>query len=238
MTGVARERFARLLVEGFVIVASILAAFALDRWWESVRARREEQQVLQGLDAEFRAARDQLENSLALHERILRSVELVRGELDRAITDGSSFVVVPDTSLALLYIPPTTQLTLGTLDGLVGSARLGVIRDRELRSSLASWGSTLDELTEEELASRQYVNTELDRALRDRMNVNPFRWVFSDGTLEARDMGSTSRVPAEAEILGVVASRYALLDHCIDEFPPVLDELDRLLELIARSRSE
>ena len=43
---------------------------------------------------------------------------------------------------------------------------------------------------------------------------------------------------AEVEILGVVASRYALLDHGIDEFPPVLDELDRLLELIARSRSE
>jgi hypothetical protein len=70
------------------------------------------------------------------------------------------------------------------------------------------------------------------------MNVNPFRWVFSDETLEAGDMGSTSRVPAEAEILGVVASRYALLDHCIAEFPPVLDELNRLLELIARSRSE
>jgi type II secretory pathway pseudopilin PulG len=238
VTGVARERFARLLVESLVIVASILAAFALDRWWESVRARREEQQVLQALDVEFRAARDQLESYLALHQRVLRSVELVRGELDIAIKDGSSFVVLPDTSLALLYIPPTTQLTLGTLDGLVGSARLGVIRNAELRSSLASWGSTLDELTEEERDSRQFVNTELDRAFRNHMNVNPFRWVFSDETLEAGDMGSTSRVPAEAEILGVVASRYALLDHCIDEFPPVLNELDRLLELIARSRSE
>jgi type II secretory pathway pseudopilin PulG len=238
MTGVHRERLLRLLVEGLVIVASILAAFALDRWWESVRARREEQQVLQALDVEFRAARDQLEGTLALHQRILRSVELVREELDRAVRDGSPFVVLPDTSLALLYIPPTTQLTLGTLDGLVGSARLGVIRNAELRSSLASWGSTLDELTEEEWSSRQYVNTELDRAFRVRVNVKPFRWVFSDGTLEAGAMGSTSKVPAEVEILGVVATRYALLDHGIDEFPPVLDELDRLLELIARSRSE
>jgi hypothetical protein len=238
MTGVHRERLARLLIESLVIVASILAAFALDRWWESVRARAEEQEVLEALDAEFRAARDQLESSLALHERIHRSVGFVREELDRAVRDGSPFAVLPDTALALLYIPPTTQLTLGTLDGLVGSARLGVIRNGELRSSLASWGSTLDELTEEEWASRQYVNTEMDRALRARMNVNPFRWVFSAGTLDAAQSGSTSRVPAESEILGVVASRYALLDHGIEEFPPVLDELDRLLELIARSRSE
>lgn len=238
MTGVQRERLLRLLIESLVIVASILAAFALDRWWESNRARAEEQQVLEALDAEFRAAREQLEGTLALHQRILRSVGFVRGELDKAVRDGSPFVVLPDTALALLYIPPTTQLTLGTLDGLVGSARLGVIRNAELRSSLASWGSTLDELTEEEGASRQYVNTELDRAFRARMNVNPFRWVFSGATLDAAQAASTSRVPADVEILGVVASRYALLDHGIEEFPPVLDELDRLLELIARSRSE
>ena len=236
MTGVVRERFARMLVEGIVIVASILAAFALDRWWDSVRARREEQQVLQAMDVEFRAARDQLENYRALHQRVLQSVEFVLGELDQAVREGRPSVTLPDTSLALLYIPPTTQLTLGTLDGLVGSARLGVIRNAELRSSLASWGSTLDELTEEEWDSRQYVNTELDRAFRCRVNVRPFRWVFSDGITGGT--GSTSSVPADVEILGVVASRYALLDHAIDEFPPVLDELDRLLELIARSRSE
>ena len=237
MTAGTGSRFARLLVEGLVIVASILAAFALDRWWESTRARAEERQVLEALDVEFRAAREQLETTLALHRRILHSVDFVREELDRAIGDGTPYVVLPDTSLALLYIPPTTQLTLGTLDGLVGSAHLGVIRNAELRSSLASWGSTLDELTEEEVASRQYVNTELDRAFRARVNVNAFRWIL-DESLDTKAHGTVSRVPAETELLGVVASRYALLDHGIDEYPPVLAELDRLLELIAGSRSE
>lgn len=69
------------------------------------------------------------------------------------------------------------------------------------------------------------------------MNVNPFRGVLSE-TLDPEKSVETSRVPAGVEILGVVASRYALLDHGIDEFPPVLAELDRLLELIARSRTE
>jgi hypothetical protein len=233
----SRERLTRLLLESIVIVASILAAFALDRWWESVRARAEEREVLEDLDVEFRAAREQLEGTLALHRRILHSVGFVRGELDRAIADGSAFVALPDTALALLYIPPTTQLRLGTLDGLVGSAHLGVIRDAELRASLASWGTTLDELTEEEWASREYVNTELDRAFRARMNVNPFRWILGE-TLDAELPGTSSSVPADVEILGVVATRYALLAHGIDEFPPVFDELDRLLDLIARARSE
>lgn len=233
----SEPRWTRLFVEALVIVASILAAFALDRWWDSVRARAEEQQALDALDVEFRAAREQLEGTLALHQRILHSVGLVRGELDRAIRDGSPHATLPDTALALLYIPPTTQLRLGTLDGLVGSARLGVIRDGELRASLASWGTTLDELTEEEWASREYVYTELDRAFRTRMNVNAFRWILSD-SLDAVVPARTSKVPADVELLGVVATRYALLDHGIDEYPPVFEELDRLLERIARSRSE
>ena len=90
MTGVDRKLSARLLVESLVIVVSILAAFALDRWWESVRARAEEQQVLESLDAEFRAARSQLESTLALHQRTLHSVAFVRGELDKAVRDGAT----------------------------------------------------------------------------------------------------------------------------------------------------
>ena len=56
--------------------------------------------------------------------------------------------------------------------------------------------------------------------------------------IAAGEQNAISRVPADMDILGVVATRYALLDHGIDEYPPVYAELDRLLELIERARSE
>jgi hypothetical protein len=239
MPALDRRLAGRLVLESLVIVASILAAFALDRWWESVQLRAEEREVLAALDAEFRVARSQLEASLELHRRTLGSVGFLRTALDESLRAGDDFVTLPDTALGWLYIPPTTQLTLGTLDGLVGSARLGVIREGELRSALAAWGSTLNELTEEERDSRDYVLTALDGVFRTRVNVNPFRWIIGDalgGVLSSDELARGSRIPADEEILGVVATRYALLDHGVDEFAPVFDEIDRILALIARSR--
>ena len=43
----------RLAVEAFVIVASILLAFAIDAWWTRYQESIEEQELLTGLRAEF-----------------------------------------------------------------------------------------------------------------------------------------------------------------------------------------
>ena len=41
--------WARVLVEGVVIVASILLAFGIDAWWEQRQDREEERRILQAL---------------------------------------------------------------------------------------------------------------------------------------------------------------------------------------------
>lgn len=58
-----------LLVEGIVIVASILLAFAIDRGYERFEGRSEEAAVLDGLRADFLANRDALEAHLRWHDR-------------------------------------------------------------------------------------------------------------------------------------------------------------------------
>jgi hypothetical protein len=55
------------LVEGVVIVASILLAFALDAWWDSRGQRREEIQVLENLRSDFQLAGPQLDRYLIVH---------------------------------------------------------------------------------------------------------------------------------------------------------------------------
>ena len=40
----------KLILEGFVIVISILAAFGLDTWWDTIQEREDEQRVLTALD--------------------------------------------------------------------------------------------------------------------------------------------------------------------------------------------
>ncbi len=229
----------KLILEGFVIMISILAAFGLDTWWETIQEREEEQRVLTALDEEFRTVQAELEFREGLHRRIRISVGSTLDALTDALREGVRTVSIRDTALAWAYIPPTTQLNMGTLDGLVASGRMGIIRNPDLRAALASWGGLLAELTEEEVGSRDYVWFQMDAVMRTRMDVTPFRnlgdSVF-EGTLSPEEMMRESQVPVDSEVAGVFASRFQIVDHAIDEFEPLFEEVSRILELIEESR--
>ena len=228
----------RLALESLVIVASILAAFALDTWWEGTKEREEEAQALQALHGEFTQARESIEFYRSIQGRILQSVASVADSLNRALMRGDRTVVVPDTALAWAYIPPTTTVSLGTLESLASSGRLGIIRDQQLRAALASWGVELAELTEEETDSRNLTYGAMDEIFRKRINTyglwglgnRLFQEELSDSELQA-----VREIPVDTEILGVFYLRESLLVHGVDEFEPLLARVDTILSLIEKS---
>ena len=114
----------RLLLEGVVIVGSILLAFALDTWWSNRRERADELAVLENLEQEFRSAGEQLDVYIALHQRIAHAIGLTVEAAQVAIANGDSTIVVPDTALTLAFIGPTFDPRLGTLEGLLSAGRL------------------------------------------------------------------------------------------------------------------
>lgn len=239
MTSPRRQLAGRLALESIVIIASILAAFALDTWWSNSTERREERQTLDALHAEFAAARDNIEFYEGLQVRILKSVSAVTDSLDLALRRGDDSIALPDTALGWAYIPPTTTVSLGTLEGLIASGRLGIIRDRRLRTALASWGTELAELSEEELDSRALAYGALDQVLRERTSTYGL-WSTAerlfDGSLEEREMKATREIPVDTEVLGVFHLRESILEHGVDEFEPLLAKVDTILSFIDESR--
>jgi hypothetical protein len=227
-------------VEGVVILGSILLAFGIEAWWAEQQERAEEQLTLGALRTEFLQAKAELEYRLGFHRRIEGSVSSAVATLQRAREDGASSVSIPDTVLAWSYVPPTTQLSVATLDGLIQSGQLGILLDRELRNALSAWVHLLDEMTEGEVRSVDYVQSQLDPVLRNRVDVSRFvdtklvRGLI-DGNPPRADVNRESRMPADLETLGVFAVRLSIIEHVIEEFPPVQDEADRILRLIERS---
>jgi len=235
-----RFRLRALLIEALVIMASILAAFSLDRWWDARQDRVEERLVLQALHDEFEQAMAELQQRLGLHQRIEGSIRSTLTALKQAHDAGVPLVTIPDTALAWAYVPPTTQLALGTLNGMLASGRLGVLRDRQLRIVLSSLENVLGELTEEETRALAHVHDHLDPVLRRRLDVSPFvnnALIVSllDGNVTAPGVRSETRVPADLEVIAVFAVRLAIIQHCIDEFPPVQDTVEAILRLIEAS---
>ncbi|HSG47207.1 MAG TPA: VCBS repeat-containing protein, partial [Longimicrobiales bacterium] len=132
-------------------------------------------------------------------------------------------------------------VSLGTLQGLVSAGRLGVIGDPELRTALASWGIALAELAEEELDSRAYVYSDLHQVLRTRTDTYGLWSAASrlfNGTLSPEEMAGTRRVPVDSEVVGVFDLRGNLLRHGIDEFAPLIAEVDGILMLIDQALSD
>ena len=230
-----RGRF--LLLEGLVIVASILAAFGLEAWWDERRERAQEQVILQGLRTDFLAARAELADVLGLHEQIAHSVRTTLTALEEAAETGRTSVTIPDTAVFMAYIPPTTQLSLGTRDGLLQAGQLGILSDPELRSALSSWDHVLGEMTEEEIGGLNFVRDHLDPVLWSRVNVSAFRYAPDPSRAETPEtlLSGTTELPVDNEILGVFAARWQILYHLLEEFPPVMDELDHIVALIDES---
>ena len=236
---ITRKSARRLTLEALVIIASVLAAFALDRWWDMRGANKEQQEVLAGLEAEFREAKALLERYRNFQERIRASTLSTLTALQAASAAGASFVIVPDTALGWAYVPPTARPSLGTLDGLLASAHLSVVRNIELRNALASWKGVFDELAEEESEARIFVMEQMDPVLRARVNVAPFRTIALKhlaGSLIPSELAAVSRIPVHDEVIGVFAARMFYLDHGIDEYAPVLQHVDLVLRLIDASR--
>ena len=232
-----RDFAARLLLEGLVIMLSILAAFALDRWSEGRRAAAEERQVLEGLRAEFTQARTELEEYREIQRRTLNSVELVLRTVQEARAAGAATAMVPDTALGLAYVAATAQPSLGTLSGLLASARLGILRDPELRRALAGWGGAFEDLAEEEESSSLYVISQLDPVMRARADVSPFRngSALFDRTATAEQLAGTTAIPTDIEVIGVLAGRTMFLEHGIEEYVDVLANVDRILARVEAS---
>ena len=68
------KRWGFLFTEGVLIVASILLAFTLDSWWDERKERREEAEILHGLNNEFLLNRAMLDYRIGRHELDLRGM--------------------------------------------------------------------------------------------------------------------------------------------------------------------
>lgn len=149
------RRWGFLLTEALLIVISILLAFALDSWWDERRDRVEEQEILRGLQQEFRESREKLQYRITWHLRNLELLDLLMAAADRGSWDPGLGEI--DPSFAALIVPPTTDLGNGVLDALISAGRMELIMNRELRARLAAWRGVFEEVHDDEVMSREFV---------------------------------------------------------------------------------
>ena len=137
----------RVLVEGVVIVASILLAFGIDAWWDRSQQRGQEQELLQGLESDFVSSLATLDQTIRIHQLFAERAAHLESMSDsevRAIPPDSVERYMRAVSQYMTYEPQG-----GTLNGLVGAGQLSLLEDTALRGLLTGWQQRLDDSAEE-----------------------------------------------------------------------------------------
>lgn len=184
----------RVLVEGAVIVGSILLAFALEAWGQERAAAAWELEQLHMLRDEFVDNGELLQSAVAGHDGRVADVSEILAFLESA-TPGETRVI-RDRVLASLVSWSTSDISTGTLDGLLASGGLGDIEDPRLRGALAAWPTVVGDAREDETLGREFVEMVLAPALLG-MGVLPAAYAARPGPEVVE--GDFERSPPDAQ---------------------------------------
>lgn len=212
----------RIVVEGVVIVVSILLAFGIDAWWQERQERATERQQMAVLQAEVRANQAELdarlERGMQAREAQRTLIELIRPEAQ----------VIPADSLASLLLESwafgVAELECGAIDALLDSGDFRTSMRADLYRLLVRYRVVLTDHEEEDRT--QFI--ELRTRLLDYLGtVAPGAFVFGwsdfpvpvaallgDQQLEAivsQLSARTNRMNVHVEELGRLADSVSVL---------------------------
>ena len=133
----------RMALEGLVIVASILLAFALDAWWDNRQERAEVVELLVLMDQELAGIEARLDSAVAEHRKL--------GELAlEAVFEAGSLYGRTE----VIFDQVREVVRLSSLDALRERGGTGMIDDSELRLLLLGWDTRVEAWNNAERESR------------------------------------------------------------------------------------
>jgi hypothetical protein len=224
-----RIPWSRVAVEGLVIVASILLAFAIDAWWDQIGQREEERVALVGLEADFSGYLDRLEQIRGNNQRRLEAAHRLIDATGPGPSPLSDAEFQSDLAIVVMYT--TINLQPGTLGSLLETNRLSWISDVQLRSRLTDWDRN-QRFAEEQNEYLVEQSRELDAFLKGRypmegillLTQDPehdlseanFRFPARAGALLA-DVEFANHLSFAADASRLVINRVDVLDDLVDE---------------------
>lgn len=229
----------RFLIEGTVIVFSILLAFWIDAWWEESQDREREVMLLRALLDDVQGMRRGFDSQRSYNEAILDATE----KLLSAGASGSASLSPEDVDGLLgnvVWYNTYTSWKSASMDLLVSSGDLADLSDLNLVQLLLSLHNRLEN------AQRRY---RLDEAFyRDRLI--PFlgahanlpqilaaidhapgvtEWSYEFPDIHFADTTDHRHLLSDDEFLGLLAAKIDL-QHDILNYS--LDDLDELLDRV------
>ena len=212
-----RKAWRRLLVEGVVIVGSILLAFSVDAWWDRTKTLAEEQEVLRALHVELSSNRETL-------DRASQQIEEGRAALERFLVLSQS--EVGELAADSLSITNVFRRTFygGLAAGFVDAAIRSGVGDTELRAALAEYARLLTAV------ENSWSNT--DDLSRDAMQLLGRHRGLQDPAAVVPDSSLWQEIRSDSVLVGVARAKWVYWGSQRADGERLARHVDALLSLV------
>jgi hypothetical protein len=174
-----RIPWARVLVEGALIVGSILIAFWIDAWWDRTQDQAQAESLLISLLDDFDAAETLLDTIESQHQRLVENGRrlIEYGEVG-SVPDSERISV--DSLLGSHFLRPVYEPPMGTVESLLSSGRLDLFDNAALLASLTNWTAAVANLQRTESDTRQHFYDRIYPYLAARIDIEDLDKGFAD----------------------------------------------------------
>jgi hypothetical protein len=200
------QKWPEYLIESFVIVASILGAFALDNWNEQRKEKVEANTLYDQLLLDYNDNLNQLNQKIELHRSCVSAGFSLLEAMDHQ--DGNL-----DSILTFLSLQ-TIDVTFDPINNDLGSSgKIDLITNPELNRLISNWNSDLAALREMELMWQGivygqllnlYMEMGIERDVQSKFwdvdNIHT-DWLLNQKILEFRPMTKSRSLPKLQDIL-------------------------------------
>ena len=114
-----------------IVVVGVLIALAADAWWQGLEEQRREQHYLRALEADLAGAKDAL---VEIRRETVASQEDIEAFMQVLEGDGP----IPEGLEQVPFYLPLVDLPMGTMDALLSTGDLRLLRDAQLRQVITS----------------------------------------------------------------------------------------------------
>lgn len=221
----------RIVVEGLVVVVSILLAFAIDAAWDNRSAAKAERALLTSLRAEFDSNRSAIENSIQFHERDVAVASFLLRAQPNTPLDSLATAVAASTYFR------TTDARVGAISSAIEGGSLERLENEELRALIASWPGDFNDVGENESLEWSLVHEEQLRLIGEYTDVASLAAFTGAWPSPVRNPGEPSaaalrRLVNDARFRTIVFQRFINDRLIVNELETLLARVNELLSLI------
>jgi hypothetical protein len=221
-TGKTGEYLKYAIGEIFLVVIGILIALQINNWNEDRKDKKLEQNYLSKIHEEFKQNKEQFDRIISIHRQSYESSIWI-------IENHNKSDINIDTlrkHLKLFRYSYTYNPSKSSIDAIINSGKLGVIRDNELSNKLIEWNELITDYQEEEIISRNF----LDNIILP-FDIKHFSIYNADSNKRFDDFLNFN-METKNEFLNIVATKRRMLSQIVDDPQSEYEKIYQSLNVI------